>query len=102
MKRVSILVLSLISILPAAIFAHGGHKHVMGTIASVTPSSVDVHTSSGDVTVPLSPSTKYFHGSGTSKPATFNELSAGMRVVIHTNESGSSEEVHISDVKATK
>ena len=96
MKRLSILIVLLASLISASALAHGGHKHVMGTITSVTTSNVTVHTSAGDVTVPLSGSTKYFHGSETSKPATFAELSPGMRVVVHTGESGAAAEVHMS------
>ena len=96
MKRLSILIALLASLISASVLAHGGHKHVMGTVASVTASSITVHTSAGDVTVPLSASTRYFHGAETSKPATFAELSAGMRVVVHTGESGAAAEVHMS------
>lgn len=96
MKRLSVLIVLLASLISASVLAHGGHKHVMGTVTSVTTSSVTVHTSSGDVTVPLSGSTKYFHGAETSKPATFADLSAGMRVVVHTGEGGVAAEIHMS------
>jgi Cu/Ag efflux protein CusF len=100
MKRLPFLIALVSAIVPASVFAHGGHKHTMGTVASVTANSLTIHTSSGDVAVPLSGSTKYFHGSGTSKPATFAELSAEMRVVVHSDASGSATEVHMSSPPA--
>lgn len=94
MKR--ILIATAIALTPLLAFAHGGHKHVMGTIASVTANAVDVKGSDGhDTTVALTASTKFFHGSSTSHPAALADLKAGERVVVHLGADGAAVEIHV-------
>jgi hypothetical protein len=85
----------LILIVPALAFAHGGHKHVVGTVASVNETTIQVKTSTGSTSVPLSAATRYYRGSGSKHPATAHEVQTGMRVVVHLGADGKAAEVHI-------
>jgi hypothetical protein len=82
---------------PLILSAHGGHKHVMGTVVSVSSESLVVTTSKGDVSVPLSSDTKYYRGSSTRQGASRDDVSNGMRVVIHVAPDGKAIEVHIPE-----
>ncbi|GEM_PF-5131727 len=94
MKR-RLLLLSLTALLTINVFAHAGHKHVAGTIAAFSATEIVVKTDAGNTTVPLSASTRYYHGSGTSHEAKPEELRSGMRVVVHPGANGRAAEVHI-------
>ena len=94
MKRIWIA--AAIALAPLVAFAHGGHKHVQGTIASVNASAIDVKDSDGhDTTVALTSSTKFFHGASTSHPAALADLKAGERVVVHLGADGKALEIHV-------
>jgi len=95
MKTRPVLFALALLIVPALALAHGGHKHVSGTIASVGEASIVVKTSTGNVSVSTSPETKYFRGSDTKHPTTADELKTGMRVVVHLGGDGKALEVHI-------
>jgi len=82
-------------LVPVVAFAHAGHKHVTGTIVTFSATEIVVKTDSGNTTVPLSASTRYYHGSGTSQGATPAEVKSGMRVVVHPGADGRAVEVHI-------
>jgi len=90
----------------AAVMAHGGKKHVIGTVEKVAPDSVTVKTEQGAVTVKLVSSTVYLSvgADKVSKPAKLSDLQVGERVVIHANtkpdESLEAEEVRFSTVTA--
>jgi len=61
-------------------FAHGGHKHVMGTTTAVDATHAEVKTVDGKtVSVALTPETKYFKDKAA---ATAADLAVGLRVVI--------------------
>lgn len=93
-------------VLGAAAMAHGGKKHVIGTVEKVGPDSVTVKTEQGSVTVKLVASTVYLSvgADKVSKPARLSDLQVGERVVIHANtkpdESLEAEEVRFSTVAA--
>ena len=71
--------------LPA--FAHGDKKHVIGTIEKVSAESVMVKTAEGkSVEVKLAAATLYVTKDG--KPAKFNDVAVGQRVVIHATPKG--------------
>lgn len=89
-------------IAPTIALAHGGHKHVSGTVVSVDQTAIVVKTSTGNVSVPLSSATRYYHGSSTNHPASANEVENGMRVVVHLGGDGKAAEVHIPEMKASE
>ena len=84
-------------LLPVMVAAHGGHKHVMGSVVSVSSESLVVTTSGGEVAVPLSNATKYYRGSSTRHAANRDAVSKGMRVVVHLGADGKAVEVHIPE-----
>ena len=74
-------IICLAVLLTALIFAHNGMEHVMGTVTSVSQTSITVETvDHKSVTVLLDPSTKFIHNNAQSFP---KDLKAGDRVVIH-------------------
>jgi hypothetical protein len=81
--------------------AHGKEKHVMGTVTSISDSSITVETTAQkSVTVEVSDKTK-FEKSGS--PATLKDLKVGDKVVIHADVSGAkliANEVHFGTKKA--
>src|SRR5438874_11166655 len=80
-------------------FAHGGHRHVMGTVVSKSATIIVVKTSAGSTSVPLSTDTKYFRGSDTKHAVAANEVENGERVVIHLGADGKAAEVHIPGIR---
>jgi len=96
--------IALLLMLSAVAFAHGGKKHVIGTVEKVGSDSVTVKTEQGSVTVKLVSSTVYLSvgADKVSKPAKLSDLQVGERVVIHANtkpdESLEAEEVRFSTV----
>jgi Cu/Ag efflux protein CusF len=91
-----------LSFMPAILFAHGGHKHVIGTVSSISSTGLMVKTSSGDVSVPISNVTKFYQGSGTRLTATRGEVKDGMRVVAHLGSDGVAVEVHIPEMSGSE
>lgn len=64
--------------------AHNGEEHVIGTVASVTQSSITVETTASKlVTVAIAPETKFVEGQAAAKAG---DLKVGERVVIHAKE----------------
>jgi Domain of unknown function (DUF5666) len=65
----------------ALLFAHNGMEHVMGTVTSVSKTSITVETvDHKSVTVLLNPTTKFIYNNVQSS---LKDLKAGDRVVIH-------------------
>ena len=65
----------------ATAWAHNGMTHVMGTIAAISPVSLDVKTTTNKVTTVLvNASTKWMKGSDAIGP---KDVKIGDRVVIH-------------------
>jgi hypothetical protein len=65
------------------IWAHGGEKHVMGTVKSTAADSIAVITPKGTVTVQINAQTKFLRD---GKPSSAADLKVGDRVVIHAKE----------------
>ncbi len=62
-------------------FAHGGLEHVMGTVARMTSTSLDVKTVAGKTTtVTVDAATKWVRGAAAVTP---KDVKPGDRVVIH-------------------
>jgi preprotein translocase subunit YajC len=99
MKR-TLAVFALMLALSAIAFAHGNEKHVMGTVTSISDSSITVETTAkNSVTVEVSDKTK-FEKSGVA--ATLKDLKVGDKVVIHAGASGGklvANEVHFGAMK---
>ena len=99
--RLILLAVVLLLITPFAL-GHGGHKHVIGTVSSVSSKVLVVTTSSGEVSVPLTNTTRFYHGSGTGQAATHGEVVEGIRVVVHLGADGNALEVHIPEMTGSE
>ena len=99
MKR-TLAVFALMLALTAIAFAHENEKHVMGTVTSISDSSITVETTAKkSVMVEVSDKTK-FEKSGVA--ATLKDLKVGDKVVIHAGVSGGklvANEVHFGAMK---
>ena len=95
-------VFALALLAPAVVLAHGGHKHVMGTVLSANAKRFVVKTADGDVTVPISNTTRFYHGTSTKQPATVSEVEEGMRVVAHLGADGKAVEIHIPEMASSQ
>lgn len=81
-------------LVPHFIFAHGGLRHLKGTIAKISPASIVVTHTDGKTneTVALTNATTYKVGDAAG---TFNDLRVGSRVVVHFGHDGKAAEVHL-------
>src|SRR5712675_1859043 len=85
MKR-TLAVFALMLALTAIAFAHENEKHVLGTVTSISDSSITVETTATkSVTVEVSDKTKF---EKSSAPATLKDLKVGEKVVIHADVAG--------------
>jgi type 1 fimbria pilin len=94
-KRPQLIIAALALMLAsAAAYAHNGVEHVMGTVTSVTDSSITVdtvkHTS---VTVAIDPTTTYMKNNA---QASRKDLKAGDRVVIDAKENADKKLVGVT------
>jgi hypothetical protein len=101
MRKERLILFAVVALVAPLAFAHGGHKHVIGTVSSVASKTLVVKTSAGNVSVPISNTTRFYHGSGTQQEATAAEVQKGMRVVVHLAGDGKAAEVHIPEMKST-
>src|SRR5438034_9361534 len=86
MKGTIAVVALLLFTLSLIAFAHGKEKHVMGTVTSITDTSISVETTAKQsVTVEVNDKTK-FEKSGAAAAA--KDLKVGDKVVIHADASG--------------
>ncbi len=80
MRRMLALIGS-IAVLAGYVLAHGNEKHVMGTVAAITPTAITVQTQSKTVVeVLLAADTKFTKGNAVATPS---DVHVGDRVVIH-------------------
>jgi len=85
MKR-TVTVVTLLFAFSLMALAHGKEKHVMGTVTSISDTSITVETTAKkSVAVDVSDETK-FEKSGAA--ATLKDLKVGEKVVIHADVSG--------------
>lgn len=62
-------------------YAHNGMEHIMGTVVSMTDTSITVQTKDGKTqTVDVAAETKYTQ---MNKPVTMHDMKAGDHIVIH-------------------
>ena len=94
MKR-TVTVVTLLFAFSLMALAHGKEKHVMGTVTSISDTSITVETTAKkSVTVEVNDTTKF---EKSSAPATVKDLKVGDKVVIHADVSGDklvANEVH--------
>jgi endo-1,4-beta-D-glucanase Y len=76
-------VLALVLLAASATWAHGGEKHVLGTVKTTSADSIAVATAKGTVTVLINAQTKFIHD---GQPSSAASLKVGERVVIHAKE----------------
>jgi hypothetical protein len=99
MKR-AVAVVTLLFALSLISLAHGKEKHVMGTVTSISDSSITVETTAKkSVTVEVNDKTK-FEKSGS--PASLKDLKVGDKVAVHGDVSGDklvANEVHFGVMK---
>ena len=81
-------------------FAHGNEEHVIGTVASVSPTSITVHTLKNEnKEVAITGKTTF---EGKSGPATLEDVKVGDRVVIHADKDGNKLIAHTVRFSAVK
>ncbi len=91
MKRIVTVVILLFAFSLMAL-AHGKGKHVMGTVTSISDSSIAVETTAKkSVTVDVSDKTKFVKS---GSPATWKDLKVGDKVVVHADVSGAKLVAH--------
>ena len=81
-------------------FAHGNEEHVIGTVASVSKTSITVHTlKNEDKEVAITDKTTF---EGQSGPAKAEDVKVGDRVVIHADKDGNKLVAHTVKFSAVK
>jgi hypothetical protein len=99
MKRI-VAVVPLLFALSLMAVAHGKEEHVMGTVTSISESSVTVETTAKkSVTVEVTDKTKF---EKSTAAATMKDLKVGDKVVIHADVAGDkliANEVHFGVMK---
>ena len=84
MKARALILIACVSLVAAAALAHGNEKHVIGTVAQISPDSITVKTMDNKmVTVAVAPESKFIKDKGAAK---ISDLKVGDRVVIHAKE----------------
>jgi hypothetical protein len=73
----------LIAAITAALMAHNGFEHIMGTVSKVSADVLTVKTAKGDVNVTLNQQTKLTRN---NRPAQRDDLKPGTRVVVEVPE----------------
>ncbi len=93
--------LSMALCLPVAVSAHTGHAHkVMGTVAAVTPTQLEVRTTDGKtVTVVLNAKTTFKQG---TVKADATALKVGERVVVTGTQATGAKLVTATSVQVAK
>ncbi|HEX4134480.1 MAG TPA: hypothetical protein VHY84_07725 [Bryobacteraceae bacterium] len=82
----------------AALLAHGGFDHVIGTVAGVSGNVLTVKTAKGNVDVKLDDKTEISKGEAKAQAA---DLKAGLRVVVDIPEGSKDKIAHSVKIGAT-
>lgn len=83
------LVLALLA--TAQLFAHGGMKHVMGTVVKVDNNVLTVTTAKGNIDVQLNDKTEITNN---NQPAQLTDLKPGTRVIVDVMGEGKNKVAH--------
>lgn len=101
MKRLFLMILPLLLFATAA-HAHNGMIHVMGTVTSITDSSISVKGSNGKMqTVMFAATTKFLRG---ESAVTARDIKIGDHAVVHATKKGNrlvAAEVKLGAMKMT-
>src|SRR6266852_6502022 len=73
------------------VFAHGGMKHVLGTVVKVDNNVLTVKTATGNVDVQLNDKTEITNN---NQPAQLSDLKPGTRVVVDVMGEGQNKVAH--------
>ena len=94
MRKISIVLTVLLILLASTLaLAHGGHGHVMGTVAATAAGHFEVKTKDGKVVnVPLAKATRFYLG---KKKAGAGDVQVGQKVVVHLGADGAAEQVKL-------
>lgn len=88
----AVLLAAIALMVPARVAAHGGEEHVVGTVASVSDTSITVRTTAGKtVEVALRADTTYSQAQKTIRKG---DVRVGDRIVIHAMEMGGKLAAH--------
>jgi Cu/Ag efflux protein CusF len=86
MKRKTAATVILVLVLSELVLAHGNQQHIMGTVTSISESSITVENGPKQTqTVAITDKTKFIQGDAR---ATVKDLKVGDRVVIHAEKQG--------------
>jgi hypothetical protein len=83
MRARTLVLVACLSLVSAAAWAHGGEEHVVGTVTSVTSTSITVKTAKAEVVVAVAPTTKLTTNKVAAK---IDSVHVGDRVVIHAKD----------------
>lgn len=101
--QVALLAILALALLPTIVLAHGGEEHVIGTVTTISDTSVTVKTTAGKtMTVGFDAKTTYARA---DQPMPKADIKIGDRVVIHAvevNEKLVAHTVQIGAATATK
>jgi hypothetical protein len=99
--QVALLAVLSLALLPTIATAHGGEEHVIGTVATISDTSVTVKTTAGkSVEVAFDPKMTTYVRAKT--PIQKSDIKVGDRVVIHAMEVDEKLVAHSVEVGATK
>src|SRR4026209_2513990 len=90
-RRIAALGVVLAVLATAQVFAHGGMKHVMGTVVKVDNNVFTVKTAKGNVDVQLNDKTEI---TSNNQPAQLTDLKPGTRVVVDVMGAGKNQVAH--------
>ena len=90
-RRIATLGVVLAVLATAQGFAHGGMKHVMGTVVKVDNAILTVKTAKGNVDVQLNDKTEI---TSNNQPAQLTDLKPGTRVVVDVIGAGKNQVAH--------
>lgn len=81
-------------------FAHGNEEHVIGTVASISKTSITVHTTKNETKeVAITDKTTFETQKG---PAKAEDVKVGDRVVIHADKQGEKLVAHVVKFSSEK
>jgi hypothetical protein len=103
MKKCTLLLIAILLISNAAVLAHGGKTHVLGTVTALDLNHVEVKTKEGQTgSILLSKDTKYYKADAA---AVLSDLKLGDRVVIDLTGKGAkmtASEIRFASPKQAK
>lgn len=84
-RRVAILAILSLALLPTIATAHGGEEHVIGTVTKISDTSVTVKTTAGKI-VEVGFDSKMTTYARAKQPIQKSDIKVGDKIVIHAKE----------------